>query len=419
MSRIESVASRTGCSTVSGTPAADAAGFPGTADTFDALIGEEYALLVTLRRSGEPVPTPVWFGLRDSCVYVESLADAGKVKRLRQDQHVRVAPCTLRGKPTGPFTDGVGRILAAAEEQNAEHTGARSALRLTPAPICEAREPTRGAVGLPQADTHRARPRLKVRVHSRVPVASAMGGKLAFSRERFRRRIVLGRSISLTKPRSDRLGLDDRMLRFGAVGNVVLPGSSGPGLPRPIQRGAPGACRRLRSIARPAKPASAATDDLASCCEQASAPAFLGQAEAPVRHVVNEDRDPEKRVHRRMSGRHSIRMRVLGRGPQGATGPGSRISSPSKPRPHGHLPSLARVSSSIPSVMKKGEAVSGAVEYAQRRVPRAGELLCRPQDSIERNLQPALVEHKLPGLKHAARRHRYRVLSGIPRTVLS
>jgi len=38
---------------------------------------------------------------------------------------------------------------------------ARSALRPTPAPICEGREPTRGAVGLPQADTHRSRPRLR------------------------------------------------------------------------------------------------------------------------------------------------------------------------------------------------------------------------------------------------------------------
>ena len=94
--------------------AAGAASFPGTADTFDALISEEYALLVTFRRSGEPVPTPMWFGLRDGCVYVESLADAGKVKRLRQDQRVRVAPCSLRGKPKGPFTEGVGRLLGEA-----------------------------------------------------------------------------------------------------------------------------------------------------------------------------------------------------------------------------------------------------------------------------------------------------------------
>lgn len=93
---------------------------PATADSFDALIGEEFALLVTFRRSGEPVPTPVWFGLHDGRLYVETLADAGKVKRLRHDRRVRVAPCTARGKPKGPFADGIGRILGAAEEANAE-----------------------------------------------------------------------------------------------------------------------------------------------------------------------------------------------------------------------------------------------------------------------------------------------------------
>ena len=97
-----------------------AAGLPGTADSFAALIGEEFALLVTFRRSGEPVPTPVWFGLHDGRLYVESLADAGKVKRLGHDRRVRVAPCTVRGKPKGSFADGVGRILGAAEEKNAE-----------------------------------------------------------------------------------------------------------------------------------------------------------------------------------------------------------------------------------------------------------------------------------------------------------
>jgi PPOX class probable F420-dependent enzyme len=96
------------------------AGLPGTADSLAALIGEEFALLVTFRRSGQPVPTPVWFGLHDGRLYVESLADAGKVKRLRHDRHVRVAPCTARGKPKGPFAEGVARILGAAEEEIAE-----------------------------------------------------------------------------------------------------------------------------------------------------------------------------------------------------------------------------------------------------------------------------------------------------------
>jgi uncharacterized protein len=100
--------------------AADAARLPATEDTFAALTGEEFALLVTFRLSGEPVPTPVWFGLNDGRLYVESLADAGKVKRLGRDPRVRVAPCTVRGKPKGPFADGTGRIVAPAEEANAE-----------------------------------------------------------------------------------------------------------------------------------------------------------------------------------------------------------------------------------------------------------------------------------------------------------
>jgi uncharacterized protein len=57
------------------------------------------------------VPTPVWYGLHDGRLCVGSLADAGKVGRLGHDRRVRVAPCTSRGKPTGPFADGTGRIL--------------------------------------------------------------------------------------------------------------------------------------------------------------------------------------------------------------------------------------------------------------------------------------------------------------------
>jgi hypothetical protein len=61
-----------------------------------ALIGEEFALLVTFRGSGEPVPTPLWFGLRDGRPYVERRADAGQVKQLGHDRRVRVIACCSR-----------------------------------------------------------------------------------------------------------------------------------------------------------------------------------------------------------------------------------------------------------------------------------------------------------------------------------
>lgn len=78
---------------------------------FDHLQGHKYCLLVTYKRSGEAVPTPVWFGLKGSKLYVRSAADAAKVKRIRNDSRARVAPCSARGKPLGPPADGRARVL--------------------------------------------------------------------------------------------------------------------------------------------------------------------------------------------------------------------------------------------------------------------------------------------------------------------
>lgn len=85
------------------------------------LRGHKYCLLVTYRRSGEAVPTPVWFGLRAGKLYVRTEADAAKVKRIGNDPRARVAPCTARGKPLGPPADGRARVLAdPGEERDAE-----------------------------------------------------------------------------------------------------------------------------------------------------------------------------------------------------------------------------------------------------------------------------------------------------------
>jgi PPOX class probable F420-dependent enzyme len=87
---------------------------------FESLRGQKYCLLTTFRKSGEPVPTPVWFGLADGNVYVRSEATVGKMKRIRNDPRVRVAPCTLRGRPLGAPAEGHARILAPDESDDAE-----------------------------------------------------------------------------------------------------------------------------------------------------------------------------------------------------------------------------------------------------------------------------------------------------------
>ena len=88
---------------------------------FDHLRDRKYCVLVSYKRSGEAVPTPVWFGLADGKLYIRSEADVAKVRRIRNDPRVRVAPSTVRGKPLGPPADGHARVLeASADEQRAE-----------------------------------------------------------------------------------------------------------------------------------------------------------------------------------------------------------------------------------------------------------------------------------------------------------
>jgi PPOX class probable F420-dependent enzyme len=87
---------------------------------FESLRGHKYCLLTTFRKSGEPVPTPVWFGLADGKVYIESEAVVGKVKRIRSNPRVCLTPCTLRGKPLGSPVEGRARIMAPNESERAE-----------------------------------------------------------------------------------------------------------------------------------------------------------------------------------------------------------------------------------------------------------------------------------------------------------
>ena len=97
-----------------------AAGEPGTATDLSALHGHKYCLLVSFRRSGQPVPTPVWFGLNQGRAYFNTRERNAKVKRIRHDAHVRVGPCSFRGEPLGPLAEGSARVVAFAEEAAAE-----------------------------------------------------------------------------------------------------------------------------------------------------------------------------------------------------------------------------------------------------------------------------------------------------------
>src|SRR5690348_1531705 len=83
------------------------------------LRGQKYISLATFRKSGVPVNTPVWFADEHGKLYVFTNPKSGKVKRIRNNPEVRVAPSTIRGRITGPEFAGRARLLSGEESAHA------------------------------------------------------------------------------------------------------------------------------------------------------------------------------------------------------------------------------------------------------------------------------------------------------------
>ena len=77
--------------------------------------GQKYISLASFRKNGDPVHTPVWFGEKDDKLYVMTRSDSGKYKRIRNNPRVGVAPCTMRGKITGPEFAATARMLPSVD----------------------------------------------------------------------------------------------------------------------------------------------------------------------------------------------------------------------------------------------------------------------------------------------------------------
>lgn len=84
-----------------------------------AIRGQKYISLTTFRKNGTGVATPVWFGEESDRLYVMTRSDMGKTKRIRNNPQVRVAPCSIRGKVTGPEVAASARILPLEEHARA------------------------------------------------------------------------------------------------------------------------------------------------------------------------------------------------------------------------------------------------------------------------------------------------------------
>jgi PPOX class probable F420-dependent enzyme len=77
--------------------------------------GQRYLSLATFRKSGVAVYTPIWFAENNNKLYFMTSSKTGKYKRIRNNPQVKIAPCTVRGKITGPEFPATARILPPEE----------------------------------------------------------------------------------------------------------------------------------------------------------------------------------------------------------------------------------------------------------------------------------------------------------------
>jgi PPOX class probable F420-dependent enzyme len=76
-----------------------------------------YISLLSYKRDGGGVQTPVWAAPLDGKLVVFSAGDSYKVKRIRRNPRVRVARCDVRGKLLGPWVDATCAIVEDPAQQ--------------------------------------------------------------------------------------------------------------------------------------------------------------------------------------------------------------------------------------------------------------------------------------------------------------
>jgi uncharacterized protein len=72
---------------------------------------QQFLNLETYRKNGQAMRTPVWFAQDGDVLVVHTVAGAGKIKRIRNNSQVRIAPCDMVGNVLGAWVTGEARVL--------------------------------------------------------------------------------------------------------------------------------------------------------------------------------------------------------------------------------------------------------------------------------------------------------------------
>ena len=77
----------------------------------DQLTRQKYLNLETFRKNGVGVKTPVWFVQEGDTLFVRTVDNSGKVKRIRNNGRVNIAPCKMDGALLGDWLPAMARVM--------------------------------------------------------------------------------------------------------------------------------------------------------------------------------------------------------------------------------------------------------------------------------------------------------------------
>ncbi len=90
-----------------------------------AFTNQQYMNVETYRKSGEGVRTPVWFVEFNGELCFTTEATSAKVKRIRRNASVKVAPCKVNGDMLGDWYPGIARFTSTEERPAIENIYSR------------------------------------------------------------------------------------------------------------------------------------------------------------------------------------------------------------------------------------------------------------------------------------------------------
>ena len=81
-------------------------------------IDQKYISLETYKKDNTPIRTPVWFVINNDHIYITTKESTGKVKRLRNNQNVRLAVCSMKGQIKNEWVDGIAKMIVGDDAEN-------------------------------------------------------------------------------------------------------------------------------------------------------------------------------------------------------------------------------------------------------------------------------------------------------------